>query len=258
MPVVAASASLWLIDRVAMAADIEGEERCRPRLSQADLARAAGMVGVDVSRAWRVGRIGLRIVLEHLMAVAPDGAERIGVRRAAQFRQRPFSLTAHGEPSLPDCPLVFSQSDAGRHLLIGVSPKPSRIGVDLEQPRTLTMSAARQARVRAAGQRLAGNNPTTSVVPDLLQAWTRIEAFAKARGPSLARVLTELSLIGTTVLDIEAVNRANTALVAQCGLQIHDLPLPDGLIGAMALPTGRPVPQLLCLTPITLAELLNV
>jgi hypothetical protein len=76
----------------------------------------------------------------------------------------------------------------------------------------------------------------------LLQAWTRIESFAKARGPSLARVLTELGLIGVTVgSDI----RSRTAAVAaESGLSIHDLSLPYSLIASVARPKGMPVPPL--------------
>jgi phosphopantetheinyl transferase len=226
---------LWLVDRVALSAALNAQERRTPRLSTTDVARAEAMASVSLTRAdvWRAGRIALREILDRLVCAAG----RPGL--AEQIRAQPFDLTAHGEPSLPGVPFVFSQSDAGPYLLIGVSSQ-GRIGVDLEQPRTFAMSEVRQARVVAAARCLAGN-----VGPEplsLLQAWTRIEAFAKARGPSLARVLTELGLIG--VAADSAVNPRAAAVAVGSGLLTHDLSLPHGLIAAVARPKGLPVPPL--------------
>ena len=231
---------LWLVDRSAAAAAVETLERACPRLSAADIARAVTMAAFadDRSRIWRAGRIALRIVLEDVIAAGENED------RAARFRCCPFDITAHGQPSLPDVPFVFSQSDAGSFLLIGVSSH-GRIGVDIEQPREFAMSTARQARVIAAAQRIAGTDGAEPL--SLLQAWTRIEAFAKARGPSLARVLTELGLIGVTPKTDDSL--ATGAAPTNSGLQIHDLSLPHGLIASIALPIGRPVPPLTLFQP---------
>jgi phosphopantetheinyl transferase len=187
---------------------------------------------------WRTGRTALRLILDGIVTA------HVGAARALQLHRRPFDLTAHGEPSWPDVPFVFSQSDAGPHLLVGVSSR-GRIGVDLEQARTFAMSEARQGRVIAAAQRLGGGAEPKPL--SLLQAWTRIEAFAKARGPSLARVLTELGLIG--VAAGSEIDSKAASIAAGSGLQVHDLSFEQGLIASIALPVGVPVPPLKLFRP---------
>jgi phosphopantetheinyl transferase len=191
------------------------------------------MVGQGGQKAeiWRAGRIALRESLARTIS----GADRA---EAEPLSRRPFELTASGEPSLPDAPVAFSQSDAGPFLLIGVTFQ-GRIGVDLEQCRSFVMSPARQSRVIAVARHLDCNGCEPL---SLLQAWTRIEAFAKARGPGLARVLTELGLIGVaTECDIHA--RA-AAVVVGSGLLTHDLSMPHGLVASIARPRGMVVPPL--------------
>jgi phosphopantetheinyl transferase len=226
------SANLWLVDRRALAGGLDQVEQHTPRLSPADVARAAAYLPQDPERAqlWRAGRIALRLILEQA-ACDIDGS-------GAVSRGQPFLLTAHGEPSLPGAPFTFSQSDAGPYLLIGVA-RAGRIGVDIELPRRFIMSEIRQARVIAAATKLAG---APGAQPGLLQSWTRIEAYAKARGPSLARVLTSLGLIGAS-------DGIEPSLAGR-ELQTHDLLLPYGLIGSVARPAGMPAPavQMFALT----------
>jgi phosphopantetheinyl transferase len=226
---------LWLVNRHASALALQQVECQTPRLSMADRDRAGAMAAVAADRAqiWRTGRIALRLVLEQ--CACSSG----GLALAEQIRQQPFDLTAHGEPSLAGVPFVFSQSDAGPYLLIGVSSL-GRIGVDLEQPRAFAMSQIRQARIVAAARHLAPAEVSEPL--SLLQAWTRIEAFAKARGPSLARVLTELGLIG--VAPCHAADPASAAVADISGLQVQDLSLPYGLIASIARPKGLPAPPL--------------
>ena len=266
---------LRLVDRAAMAATLDQRERQTPRLAPAELARAEAMSSGDDARLWRAGRIALRHILERA------AQQLFGTAGAKRLRCRPFTLTAHGEPYWPDVPFVFSQSDAGPYLLIGVSSH-GRIGVDIEQPRPFAMSPARQARVITAARQLAlvgrveGFSPETRQTPaigavgsreklyptygisadqpseptdaplSLLQAWTRIEAFAKARGPSLARVLTELGLIG---VGDRAAKPDCSKVIIDSGLYVSDLALPFNLTGAVAWPTGRPVPPLRLFQP---------
>ena len=233
---------LWLVDRHAAAGTLETLERECLRLSADDIARANTMAALadERSRIWRAGRIALRIILEGVMTASGSKA------RAVQLRRAPFDMTAHGQPSLPDVPFIFSQSDAGPYLLIGVSSQ-GWIGVDIEQPRSFVMSPTRQARVIAAARGLVGTDDAEPL--SLLQAWTRIEAFAKARGPSLARVLTELGLIGVAPGDDDNFGLASRAAALLNGLQVHDLSLPDGLIASIALPFGLPVPPLTLFQP---------
>jgi 4'-phosphopantetheinyl transferase len=235
VPAVPTADGLWLVDRRASVAALEALEQQCPRLSARDIARASTMAVLADERAqvWRAGRIALRIILEGIIA------ESVGAARAAQLRRYPFDLTAHGEPSF-----VFSQSDAGPYLLIGVSSQ-GRIGVDVEQPRAFAMSHPRQARVIAAARVVASTDGAEPL--SLLQAWTRIEAFAKARGPSLARVLTDLGLIGVAA-DSED-KAASRAVAIASGLQVHDLSLPHGLIASIARLKGLAVPPLTLFQP---------
>jgi phosphopantetheinyl transferase len=207
-------------------------ERERPRLSTADIARSTSKAvetGVG-DNVWRAGRIALRVILERV-------ANEINNSLADQICRQPFDLTAHGEPSMHGVPFSFSQSDAGHYLLVGVAGH-GRIGVDLERPRSFAMSQMRQARVIAVACYLSDQH--ASQPPSLLQAWTRIEAFAKARGPSLARVLTELGLIG---VNAESCRLSGVPdVIRDSGLQIQDLRLPDGLVGAVARPAGVQTP----------------
>jgi phosphopantetheinyl transferase len=227
--------SLWLVDRQASLAALALMEEQQPRLSRADIERAQSMSALPGQRAdqWRVGRVALRAIIER--ALTDSGSAAL----ADQLRRQAFDLTAHGEPSLSAAPFTFSQSDAGSYLLIAIAGQ-GRVGVDLEQPRTVTMSEDRQSRVMAAARGLAGHEADEPV--GLLQAWTRIEAFAKARGPSLARVLTELGLIGVAG-NMNAHSRA-VAVAREGGLVTHDLTLPHSLIGSIARPMGMPVPPL--------------
>jgi phosphopantetheinyl transferase len=231
------SHGLWLIDRVGLCDALDDCERSVPRLSESDNARASALAGSDPRRAavWRAGRIALRLLLERAVPA-----------EAPPIRKVPFALSAHGEPALPGLPLHFSLSDAGPYLLVGVV-RDGRIGVDLELPRTMTMSAARQARVIEVASELGASGSP----PSPLQAWTRIEAFTKARGPSLARVLTELGLIGTVAPG--ALERARH-IVAASGYVAHDVGFPAGssAVAAVAVPTGRPIPPLVILSPVDL------
>jgi 4'-phosphopantetheinyl transferase len=259
--------SLWLVDRVKLRSALEAIESAAPHLAENENVRAAALVASDADRGrnWRAGRIALRVILGHICRTHCDDGRRL----AARLNRQPFGVTAHGEPMItgsPPFPLVFSQSDAGPHLLIGISTR-GRIGVDIEVPRSMVMSGPRQALVIAAAEALAASSVAAdnSPPPNILQAWTRIEAFAKARGPSLARVLTELGLIGAPRTTGDRSVSPVSAVVPISGLQTRDLTiyqaslagssLPGGLVGAFARPTGQPAPPLYCLTPSLLATM---
>jgi phosphopantetheinyl transferase len=225
---------LWLVDRLALAEVLDAKELECPRLSSADIARAESMAAQSDQRAhvWRAGRIALRLILERIISETNRAL-------AEQIRGQPFEVTAHGEPSLRGVPFTFSQSDSGKYLLIGVAIE-GRIGVDLEEPRKFAMSEVRQAQLVAVARFLSVQHSREPLT--LLQAWTRIEAFAKARGPNLARVLTELGLIGVGVQSSRATDAAT--IVRESELCTRDLLLPHGLVGALSRPTGFPAPIL--------------
>ena len=126
--------------------------------------------------------------------------------------------------------------------MIGLAAAPP-VGVDLERTRPLNVARRRREEICAAAMSVAGA-PLPHAEPDraLLQAWVRLEAFAKARGLGLARTLADLGLCGTGYprpcpAQIEA---AALHLARQTGLTVADVGLPRSLQGAAAVRSGRP------------------
>ena len=129
--------------------------------------------------------------------------------------------------------------------MIGLAAAPP-VGVDLERTRPLNVARRRREEICAAAMSVAGA-PLPHAEPDraLLQAWVRLEAFAKARGLGLARTLADLGLCGTGYprpcpAQIEA---AALHLARQTGLTVADVGLPRSLQGAAAVRSGRPLPH---------------
>jgi 4'-phosphopantetheinyl transferase len=223
---------LWLVDLDAAAPALEALEREVPRLSADDHERAKRLSDSRAQQLRLTTYVALRVVLER--AAGP------------MVRGRSFIRSARGKPRLAGDGPAFSFSHTERLALIGVAGLPS-IGVDLEESRSLAMSPRRREEILAVGSglsgRLAGHADSHAPV---LQAWCRLEAYAKARGLGISRVLTELGLreargrqLGTS--DIEAASRQ---LANQAGLAVHDVELPAGLHGAVACAGSVSAPPL--------------
>ena len=229
---------LWLIDRQALEEDLSKLEIQAPTLSGDEIARAAAMADSRTGAFWRAGRIALRLLLQH--------------RCGRQVRRKPFAVDPSGRPFLADSNLDFALSDSGAHLLIALSTI-GRIGVDIEQPRLLRMTPERVARLVSAAQALGGGAATP------LQGWTRIEAFAKATGPSLAAVLARLGVQGHAggKLDHAAIRERSSRALAASGLHVVDLSLPSGLAGAIAIPRDMPPAPVRVLDHGTIAALVT-
>jgi hypothetical protein len=77
-----------------------------------------------------------------------------------------------------------------------------------------------------------------------LSAWCRLEAVAKATGCGIGRLLTDLGLRGAGRAVPTAMKVADRAqrFALRADLQVHDLQLPSGLAGAVALERGAAVP----------------
>lgn len=185
---------------------IEREEACTPRLSASDQLRA-DRLSDDPARQtlWRGARIATRIVLERTAGLEMRGAE--------------FVIASGGRPTLGEGWPHFNVSHTASVALIAVC-RSSPVGVDIECRRTLSMSPDRRRRIVAAAAGLADGNaidPESDV--DVLRAWVRLEAVAKARGSGIGALLTEEGVIGgvarlaqnleqpslaTAALDVEA------------------------------------------------------
>ena len=97
-----------------------------------------------------------------------------------------------------------------------------------------------------------------SISAAVLQAWCRLEAFAKAHGSGIGRTLADLGLRSgapRTPADIEAAARCS---VRDAGLIVRDLPIAVGLYAAVALEkAARLQPQTLPTDRIGLERLLT-
>lgn len=172
------------VDLVKSASLLDAEEKVTPRLSSSDSARVASMSGdSEGRRLWRNARIATRIVLER--AGGP------GIRRAD------FEIEPGGRPRLAAGSPWFNVSHTGGAALIAVS-KTTPVGVDLERKqRSLKMSGDRRQRIIASAERFGADRQLSAIHDaDVMTAWVRLEAAAKALGIGIGRLLTEQGVVG--------------------------------------------------------------
>jgi 4'-phosphopantetheinyl transferase len=230
------SCELWLVDALASSAALEALERETKCLSADDRRRLAAVRDGERRRTRRAAAIAVRVLLERHLGPCVRGIA--------------FRRTRGGKPSLPTAlgQLMFSVSHAGRHVLIGLSGT-GPIGVDLEPARTLRLPAQRRAALVAIGAGLGLAIPDAAD-PDsaALRAWVRIEAFAKARGTGVGRLLEEAGVRADTA-GARGTERARR-LAAAARLSTHDVPVSLGLNAAACVPNGvrigrpRPFPAI--------------
>ena len=221
---------LWLVDLKEAAPVLEALERETPRLSDDDRRRALCLRDAEDRRLRLAAYGALRIALERW------GGER--VRRTAYQRNR------SGSPSLAGMP-AFSLSHADNLALIGVTPSRA-IGVDLERERRVRVSARRRQEILAAGAGLCGALHGPPVDRNFLQAWVRLEAYAKAQRESLGRVLDDLQLRapGRRALSLADIEAGARRQARRRALRVVDLAMPANLLGAAALEVAASLPEL--------------
>jgi 4'-phosphopantetheinyl transferase len=217
---------LWLVDLEEVGPALEALERQTPRLSSDDRQRAMRLSDLRDRRHRLAAYTALRIALER--AAGP------------QVRGVAFVHAPGGKPSLAGMSPAFSLSHTQGVALIGVAPSQA-IGVDVETARTIRISGRRREEIVAAAAGFA-STPFSDPAPDsaLLQAWARLEAYAKAQGQGLARLLQDLGLRAAagrklSPLNIEAAARD---LAQAAGLEVRDVRLPPDLHGAVAVQRG--------------------
>jgi 4'-phosphopantetheinyl transferase len=232
-----AGVRIWVLDLTRYGAGLREEEGRRPRLSLDELARAASFASREEGDRWLAVRIALRLLIE---ADAGPG-----------IRGQPLAVARSGKPGLPHAlaaALDFSVSHSGDRALIAIADGP--VGVDLEHQRTVRVAAGRAAALEAAAAALAGSGaaackgfPQGVNAGTLLRSWVRLEAYAKARGSGIGRLLEELALSGPSRgHSLPRAGELAAALRRQEGLSVGDLPLAPGLFGAVACREGeRPV-----------------
>lgn len=209
-PAAVSDLEVYFVDLAKAASLLEAEETATPRLSASDNDRVASKSGdAEGRRLWRTSRIATRIVLE-----------RAG---GAGTRQVDFEIEPGGRPRLPTGSPWFNVSHTGEAALIAVS-KTAPVGVDLERKnRSLKMSGDRRQRIIAAAGRLGSEQQLSAARDaDVMTAWVRLEAAAKALGIGIGRLLTEQGVVGGKE---ECVSYA---------LEVRTLDLGDDYIGAIA------------------------
>lgn len=222
---------LWCVDLAAAAPALAQMERRVARLSPDDVETARTMTDPAAAGDWLTARAGLRLLLER--AAGPD------------FRGAPFKRTPHGKPRLEGAPVAFSLSHVKGLALIGLA-RAGAIGVDIERTRPVRVAPERRGRIEAAGAALNTGTPLPFAgEARFLQAWVRLESFAKADGGGIGPLLTRLGLIGGG--GGEASDDAIAARVANvrtdmAGAATHDLGLGEHLFAAVTLSSGQSAP----------------
>ncbi len=212
---------LWCVDLVAGAPALHAIERGTPRLSPADHARAAAFSDADVRAEWLATHIALRLLIE----------------RAAgrQWRCISFDRSERGKPHLGGTQLAFSLSHVPGLALIGLAPRGA-IGVDIERTRPVRIGEPRRARIEDAGAALIAGPLPSEGNARFLQAWVRLEAYAKADGCGIGRLLTRLGILGTRAAGLAeqtGVREIVAKLVRESPDAVaNDLQLGDGIYAA--------------------------
>lgn len=216
---------LWCVDlRVAAPALLAIEQRA-PRLSNADRVRASAFSDSVACDEWLATHIALRLLIERTAG--------------PQWRGATFTRSVRGKPQLEGASVAFSLSHAPGLALIGLAREGS-IGVDVERTRPVRIGAARRARIEEAGTALNEAELPGDGESRFLQAWVRLEAYAKADGCGVGRLLTRLGILGTgaTAQAEQASVREMTELMLrdpQSPRRVRDVPLGEGRFAAVAL-----------------------
>ena len=214
-----------------MAAPALGEmERRTPRLSDWDRENASAMADASAATQWLATHVALRLLLETCLGV--------------RWRGVPLQRRSNARPHLADAPVAFSLSHVPGMALIALAPEGD-VGVDLERARLVRVRPPRRGAIETAGAALNAE----CVLPSerdarFLQAWVRLEAFAKGQGCGIGRLLTRLGIAGGREIApaalLETVDAARAEARASA---VHDLDLSAGLFAAIALAPAPAVPQ---------------
>jgi phosphopantetheinyl transferase len=215
----AGALELWHVDTRASGAALGAlEERVR-LLSDREHERAAEFADRAQAEEWLAAHITLRIVLERVTGRTARGAA--------------FTRPAGGKPQLEGRPVAFSLAHVPGAALIAIAPG-GIVGVDLERARDVRVREPRRSRVEAAAAALNRETPLPAAgEARFLQAWVRLEAFAKAEGTGIGRLLTRLGISGEAA-GSEAAFRAriDRMLGATQVAATRDVPLEEGALFA--------------------------
>lgn len=219
---------IWCIDLAAAAPALLQIERLTPRLADDEIARARALSDRTVREEWLATHIALRLLIERACG--------------GQWRRVDFTRDERGKPRLDGAPITFSLSHAPGLALIAIA-REGAIGVDIERMRTVRIAVARRDRIRAAGAGTCLEPLPDADDASFLQAWVRLEAFAKAEGCGIGRLLTRLGILGAGAeapISAAEMHAKAAALVSASAIAaVRDLQLDAGTFAAAACPAAR-------------------
>jgi phosphopantetheinyl transferase len=204
---------IWLADIDAAGQSLDALERRFSLLTSDEHARAQSLLPAQALQSTRT-RVALRVLLASLLGPA--------------FARTPFLRSPTGKPSLADCCLAFSLAHSGNVALLGLSTD-GPVGVDIETRTRVEVHPERRRAIEAAAMALAPDVPLPERgdAPRFVQAWTRLEALAKATGTGIGPLLASLGLQGpVSALSGRPMPDTRPLLSAEgCPLRIDDLRL---------------------------------
>lgn len=183
-----------------------------------DRTRAARFADGDMARAWQGAHIALRLVLERLIGVEARGVS--------------FVRSDRGKPHLTDSDVAFSLSHGAGRALIATGAQ-GLLGIDIEGPRAIRMSADRRQVIEMAGAAVDAEPLPENADSRFLQAWVRLEALSKATGEGMGLLLTRAGAFGPS-----RQTRVGSPLLAN-GLRVRDLSVGRDVFAAIALPASE-------------------
>ncbi|MFN4098268.1 MAG: 4'-phosphopantetheinyl transferase family protein [Pararhodobacter sp.] len=183
-------------------------------LSPDERTRAGRFIFCRDRDRYVAGRVRLRAILSLYTGLAPDAIK--------------FRYGQNGRPGI-DGP-CFNLSHSGDLALLAIGDE-APLGADIEARRPISLDVAQS---HFAPDEICSLRalPEPQRQAAFFRCWTRKEAYLKARGTGLA---TDLSSFTVTL------NPGQPPLLTRCtsgeavDWSLHDIPLPPGLAGAIAL-----------------------
>ncbi|APF18131.1 4'-phosphopantetheinyl transferase [Caldithrix abyssi DSM 13497] len=203
---------------------VEHSERFMPFLS-ADERHRAQKFRVPSARAqFVVSRAALRLLIAAYCQLDPAKIQ--------------FKLNSHGKPYLENHPIFFNVSHSYDWALIGLSPK-FEIGIDIEKMRPDLNLPQLAGRFFSADEVEQLNSlPSHLYAEGFFNAWTRKEAYIKARGKGLAIPLSgfSVSLKPSEPAVLKSTEHDPQALQQW---KLSEIPAPQGYKAALVVRSSR-------------------
>lgn len=217
---------VWLVELDRSAEGLEMIERRSGRLSSEDFTHIAATRNPELARQRRLSSIASRLLIARCAG-------------SGRFDRVAFRRLAGGKPVLADGGPAFSLAHGDGRAVVAVG-NVEAIGVDIEPSRPLRMNGERRRLlIKAAATLTASEDLLGDVAGDaaarqagdnddqaVLRAWVRLEAYAKALGCGIGRILTEQGVIARSGRGGTAARDGRQAPPPLPVVKVRDLRLP--------------------------------